>query len=466
MKNVVEHLRRLVASPEGDLSDSQLLGRFITGQDQAAFALLVRRHGPMVLGVCQRVLRHLHDAEDAFQAAFFILARKAASVAKRESLSSWLYSVAYRAALEAKTVKDRRQARELPMGDVSYPAAVSPEVPDWRLLLDQEVNRLPDKYRAAVVLCDLEGRTSKEVAKLLGMPQGTVWSRLSTARQLLAKRLARHGLALSGSLLASTIADGRVIAEVPLSLALATAKAAVQFVSGQSAALALPAAALTTRVMKTMLMTKLKMITASALMALAIGASGLAYYATIGAGTALAQDGNAKSELEALRKENDLLRRSLELALDKVRTQETSLREMTAARDADRKNANVTQGIIYLDPYTSTVGTSLPTLTGAYGNLAVQPGNIIGHFNPATQGNVAPKTKSNPQTGTAAEATLLSTEYGNFYALEQSIQFLQGAKDKDATKKAIDALEAAVKQLKESLKPSEPAVGNKKELPK
>ncbi len=456
MKNVVEHLRRLVASADGDVSDSQLLSRFLAGQDQAAFASLVRRHGPMVLGVCQRVLRHLHDAEDAFQAAFFILARKASSVAKRASLSSWLYSVAYRAALEAKAAKDRRQAREMPMGNHPHPQVAPIEVQDWRVLLDQELNQLPDKYRAAVILCDLEGRMRKEVARLLGMPHGTVLSRLSTARQMLAKRLAKRGFPLSASLLAVAIADGRAIAEVPLSLALATAKVALQFASGQTAALALPAAALTTGVMKTMFLTKLKMITASVLMVLAVGASGVAYYTTIGAGTALAQDGKGKSELEALRKENDLLRRSLELALDKVRSQETAMRELAAAHNQELTRSKIAQEQA---AYNSMVAQTNAQLAAqekeAKSKAMVQLRGIAADA-------VAPKNAQAPGSPKEDAVKVRAREALMLADLELSLRTLQDAKDKGATKKALDALENAVKKLKETLGTGEAGADAKK----
>ncbi len=427
MRNVVDHLRRLVLAPDAGTTDSQLLGRFVTSQDQSAFAQLVRRHGPMVLGVCQRVLRDRHDAEDAFQAAFFILARKAASVVKRESLSSWLYAVAYHAALEAKSAKARWRTREQPMGNLPHPAVAPVETQDWRPVLDLELSQLPDKYRAVVILCDLEGRTHKEIARFLGVPEGTVSSRLTTGRRQLAQRLTRRGLALSSSMLAGALAEGRAIAEVPLALALATAKAAMQFAAGQSAALALPAAALTTGVFKTMLMTKLKMVTASLLMAAAIGVSSLAFYTTIGAGTAQAQDGKAKSELEALKKENDLLRRSLELALDKVRDQESSLKTMTARLETTNVDLN-------------------------YYKLA--------------QGLVIKAPSKAQNTFNAAE--LLDFATVDLYVdLESKVKELKAAKDKGATEKAIDDLDKALMQLKDSLKKKpaakEPA---KKEQPK
>src|SRR5262249_53892979 len=154
---------------------------FLAGRDEAAFAALVRRHGPMVFGVCRRVLRHHHDAEDAFQAAFLVLARKAAGV-RHESLGSWLYTVAYHAALEARAVAARRRADERQVEEMPHPEVSPVEVQDWRPLLDRELHRLPQKYQAALVLCDLEGKSRKDAAGELGIPEGTLSSRLATAR--------------------------------------------------------------------------------------------------------------------------------------------------------------------------------------------------------------------------------------------------------------------------------------------
>src|SRR5262249_26019760 len=158
------------------------------------------RHGPMVLGVCRRVLDHAHDAEDAFQATFLVLARKAASIVARDTVGNWLYGVAYRTAHKARVAAARRRLKERQM---SRPEALDEDV--WRELrpvLDQELNRLPEKYREPVILCDLEGQTRKEAARRLGWPEGTLSGRLSRARVLLAKRLARHGLTLSGGAMA------------------------------------------------------------------------------------------------------------------------------------------------------------------------------------------------------------------------------------------------------------------------
>src|SRR4051794_23521019 len=162
--------------------DAELLRRFVAGRDQDAFAQVVLRHGPMVLGVCGRLLDDPADVEDAFQATFFVLARKAASLADPGALAPWLYGVACRTARHTRAQVRKRRSRERQVDDV--PATDTTPEADWRdlrPLLDDEVNRLPDACRRAVVLCYLEGKTYDEAAALLGWPKGTVATRLARA---------------------------------------------------------------------------------------------------------------------------------------------------------------------------------------------------------------------------------------------------------------------------------------------
>src|SRR5262245_34849622 len=161
------HLRGVFLARECDsLSDRRLLERFLVQREEAAFAALVRRHGPMVLGVCERVLRDRCDAEDAFQVTFLVLARKAASLGRPEQVSNWLYGVAYRTALKARTRRARRQAREEPWPEPAPPEPVAEMVwNELRPLLDEELRRLPAKYRAPLVLCYLEGKTKRQAAE-------------------------------------------------------------------------------------------------------------------------------------------------------------------------------------------------------------------------------------------------------------------------------------------------------------
>src|SRR5581483_9321050 len=184
MNEVIRRLR-LSQGREGGAgpTDAELLERFLASRDETAFEALVRRHGPMVLGVCRRILRDSHDAEDAFQATFLVLVRKAASVVPREQLGNWLYGVAYRTALKARTARARRRRHER-RAHALPAAAPAGESLDLRPLLDQHLERLPAAYRAAVVLCDLEGRTKREAARQLGVPEGTLSSRLARGRAL------------------------------------------------------------------------------------------------------------------------------------------------------------------------------------------------------------------------------------------------------------------------------------------
>src|SRR5262245_54402844 len=274
---VIRHFRRVTLLTDGGgMTDSQLLECFVSSRDEMAFEALLRRHGPMVLGVCRRVLRHAQDAEDAFQAAFLVLARKAAGLKKGELLGNWLYGVAYRAALETRAA---RQTRERQVSEMPQPGVVD-EADVWqelRPLLDQELNRLPEKYRSAVVLCHLEGRTRREAARHLGIPEGTLSGRLTTARRTLGRRLARRGLALSGGALAAALSQGAASAIPPAALIISTTRAATSVAAGSVAAavVSTSVAAVTEGVLKSMLLCKLKSVVAVLLASLLLGAAAL-----------------------------------------------------------------------------------------------------------------------------------------------------------------------------------------------
>jgi RNA polymerase sigma factor (sigma-70 family) len=257
---VVRHLHRLAAAPDGEeLSDGQLLERFAGRGEEAAFAALVRRHGPMVLGVCRRVLRHGPDADDAFQATFLVLFRRARSLDRAGSLANYLYTVAYRVALKAKAGAARRRRCEKEVRDMPPTQAPADRLwSDLQPLLDEELNRLPDRYRAAVVVCYLQGRTNEEAARLLGCPLGTVKSRLARARALLRTRLARRGVALSGGLLGAVLGE-HAAAAVPPALAAAAVRTTVRAAAGEAVA---PVASLAEGVLKAMFVTRLKIATA------------------------------------------------------------------------------------------------------------------------------------------------------------------------------------------------------------
>ena len=192
MRSLVRHLRAAaLLQTTAETSDAVLLERFLTDRDETAFEALLRRHGPMVWGVCRRTLENRQDAEDAFQATFLVLVRKAGSVSPRELVGHWLYGVAFRTASRARAIRRKRRERQDGFHEPALQA--EPEYRDWLPILDREINRLPAKYRVLLVLSALEGMSRKELALRLNLPEGTVSSRLATARKMLAQRLLRQG---------------------------------------------------------------------------------------------------------------------------------------------------------------------------------------------------------------------------------------------------------------------------------
>jgi RNA polymerase sigma factor (sigma-70 family) len=265
MNEVVQHLRRTVLIHDGGAAtDGQLLERYVNRRDETALAALVRRHAPMVWGVCRRVLRHQQDAEDAFQAAFLVLVRKAASVVPRAMVGNWLYGVAHHTALKARATAAKRKERERQVGQM--PELSCEDQPRWRdvqAVLDNELSRLPDRFRAVIVLCDLEGRTRKEAAQQLGCPEGSIAGWLARARSMLAKRLGRHGITVSGGALAALLTQNASSAGVPTAV-LARAIDAASLFAAQAAAFQEAVdprvTAITEGVLKSMLLAKLRTI--------------------------------------------------------------------------------------------------------------------------------------------------------------------------------------------------------------
>ena len=274
LDTLIHRLRRAAAAPAEGAPDASLLERFVAGRDEAAFELLLWRHGPMVLSVCRRMLRCDQDAEDAFQAAFLLLARKASGIRRGQAVAGWLYQTACRIALRA-----RHTMRKQP---VAVPPGLDPAAPrddadmvwrDLRPVLDEEVRRLPEKYRLPIILCYFQGRTQAEAAAVLGCPGGTVAGRLHRARELLRGRLTRRGLALSATALAVLAATRTACATVPPALVHTSLKAALLFAAGKTIAgvVSVRAAAWTQGVLRTMLFSKLKMLAAVVLLVGAVG---------------------------------------------------------------------------------------------------------------------------------------------------------------------------------------------------
>jgi RNA polymerase sigma factor (sigma-70 family) len=234
----LQHLQALgEARTAGDLSDGQLLERFCSRREETAFALLVQRHGPMVLAVCRRTLANVADVEDAFQATFLVLARRAASIRRRESVGSWLYGVAAHVALKARAQAARRRGREA-QAVARTPAGPLAELTqqEVRAALDEELGRLPERYRAPVVLCDLKGKTHEQAAREMGCPKSSLSSRLVRARGLLRQRLVRRGIALSAGLTAAVLAEGATPVVVPALLTTAAVRHATLAGPGRAVA--------------------------------------------------------------------------------------------------------------------------------------------------------------------------------------------------------------------------------------
>jgi RNA polymerase sigma factor (sigma-70 family) len=272
LNGVLQHLRKVAAVQTYlGLSDRELLERFVGTHDEAAFTVLIERHGPMVLGVCRRALPNFHDAEDACQAAFLVLARKAGSVRKKTSLSSWLHGVACRVAATLTRDHARRKSREHGV-DVPAPKDPAAEV-TWRemqTILDEELEQLPERYRAPVILCYLEWMTREDAGKQLGLSPGSLHGRLERGRDLLRERLTKRGLTLAAVMSAAALGESVAQAALAPTFVVSSTKAAVLLAAGQrltEGVVATHVLALTQEVLKTMFLTKLKLGTAAVLCA-------------------------------------------------------------------------------------------------------------------------------------------------------------------------------------------------------
>ena len=295
LRTLIQNLRRVAERQgSGRPSDAELLERFAVTRDQAAFEVLVWRHGPMVLSLCRRMVHHEQDAEDAFQATFLTLVRKAGSIAKRDAVGSWLYKVAFRVALEANARTAKRTEHET-AGVETLAAKPAEDVGgrELHLAVGEEVNRLPDKYRVPLVLHCFEGKSSQEVAQQLGCAEATVRTRLARARERLRTRLARRGLALTAGLLGAGLAPSAV----PAALVDTTIKAAAQFAAGKALAagvVSAQAVALSERVLKYMFLSKLKHVAAAVVLVSVFGAgTGLTIRQALAQRPAAQQNNNA-----------------------------------------------------------------------------------------------------------------------------------------------------------------------------
>jgi RNA polymerase sigma factor (sigma-70 family) len=275
LHTVLEHIYQVAGAGSGrDDTDRQLLQRFARFRDESAFSLLVQRHGPLVWGVCQRVLQHAQDAEDAFQATFLVLACRAGAVHWHDSVANWLYEAAHRLAREIRTRNARRSRHEQQAAAMTrldtQANGIEPDLPQ---VLDEELRRLPARYRQPILLCHLEGRTGAQAARQLGWSLRTLQRRLEQARGLLRSRLTRRGLALSGGGVAVVLSESLGRASVPVSLLDSTIKAAIQLQAGRwaGAAASLSVINLVQKVVRAMFWTKLKAAAAVAVLLAAAG---------------------------------------------------------------------------------------------------------------------------------------------------------------------------------------------------
>jgi RNA polymerase sigma factor (sigma-70 family) len=364
--SVLDFLRGLVSAPRvGQTPDRQLLERFTRQRDEAAFAELVRRHAPVVLGVCRRLLSDPNDAEDAFQATFLVLVRKAGALTDPEAVGAWLYGVACRTARKARAAAARRRAREKKVVDVPAPEEADLLWRDLRPVLDEEVNRLPARYRLPFVLCYLQGKTNEEAARQLGCPKGTVLSRLSRARERLRARLVRRGVALSTAALATVLAERMSAATVPAALLEKVGPGLLCPAAG-AAAVSARVLALTEGVLHAMFVTRLKIAGVVVLTVILCAGAGLVGYRTLAKEPPAAEradrgkaprgaedDEKAKDEraekmrrlladrVDAAREEWDVLRTQLEKGRDALSDLgAASQRLLVAEREATDKKAD------------------------------------------------------------------------------------------------------------------------------
>jgi RNA polymerase sigma factor (sigma-70 family) len=291
LNGTVQRIRAMaVLQSSRGSSDRELLERFIAAQDEAAFTALVERHGAMVQRLCRRVLGDSHDADDACQATFLILARKASSVRKTESLASWLHGVAYRVSISLRRQRARRQRRERL---ASRPGECAPASDhswsDFHAALDEELQRLPERYRAPLVLCYLEGKTRDEAAQTLGITVGALHGLVNRGRSLLRRRLTGRGLTLSGVMFAAALTETVGRTAPVAAMAVRSARLAVAALRGETTDAAPQVLSLVQEATHAMFMTKLKIGAALFLAAGILTAGAAALLPSV----SLAQDGSS-----------------------------------------------------------------------------------------------------------------------------------------------------------------------------
>lgn len=441
LTTVLRQLRRLATTSEvGRLSDGELLERFVRTRDEAAFELLVWRHGTMVLNLCRRLLGQPHDADDAFQATFLALVRKARAISKREALASWLHKVAYRVALRARERAVKRNLRECDgvhlLPAPSSVAQLGGEWGDLKPVLDEEVGRLPAHYRVPVILCYLEGKTNAEAAELLGCPRGTIAVRLSRARDLLRSRLTRRGVTLSAGALGLLLAEHAAEAAVPSLLIESTIQAGLGYAAGKTltaGAISANVIALTEGVLHAMFLTKLKL---AAGVVLTVGVLGMAtglltYQATAqpgeGAGAALAQ--------KAQPGEKPGRKTGLEQDLQKLRADLEQIEAVLAATQAKRE----------------TVRSEIERVVQAMEKGAPKPANRLDDLQRRIE-DLTKQLQAERDRAAKSEMQAREAEAAARLALEQE---RARATDREAARKAIDQEAARAAKQQDQVRAAE-----------
>lgn len=284
LNQVIQHLLADCGPDGPGMTDGELLARFLSSRDDDALAALVRRHAAMVWGVCCRLLRNHHDAEDAFQATFLVLVRKAADV-PRQAVANWIYGVARQTAVRLRATAAKRGRRETQVVNMPEPTVAQVREADLPSVLDEELGRLPDHYTGVIILCDLESMTRKEAARQLGIPEGSVASRLARARLMLAKRLSQRGVVFSGGSVTAVLSAGSASASAPPALVASTIQAASLLAAGQAAGvISAKVTALTEGMVKAMFVTKIKSVSTVMLVVAAFASAAGLIYQTRAAG--------------------------------------------------------------------------------------------------------------------------------------------------------------------------------------
>ncbi len=455
LKKVLRHLHRVLKPSDGGLTDGHLLARFISTRDEASFEALVRRHGPMVWHLSLRVLGHVQDAEDCFQATFLVLARRASSVVKRESVGSFLYGVAYRTALEAKAINARRRSRERQVEAMPQSEVLPGEPQDWRPWLDHELNLLPEAYRAVIVACDLEGRSRREAARLLGLAEGTVCSRLTRGHRLLAKRLSRHGLSLSGGVLAASLPEATASA-VPSPLVSATVQVAVLVASGEFSAVSTSVGVLMKGAFQTMLLAKLKLAVGAVMVVMALGASGLFYRASGQSGPAGKGGSRPATELDVLKQEVELLKLKLQLVEQKLKAQDEQLHALRAddKGGAKKEAARVAEALNEAIRKNQSPDTEAVREAARKALELSKRKDMEGEEGARKLLDQA--TRSHQLTKRYRELLGQQRKNDPLQQAEAALKALREARDTEAQRKAADSLEKALKTLREQQKKEQP----------